>query len=421
MQEKDRENIALFRYGLIAPLLNGQVNSRKDYLAEISSQVHQVPYWGPKEYTPKAIEEWLRIYRKEGFDGLKPKLRSDKGKSRSIPPELQESILELRREKRDLPVSLFYELLTHKAVIRKTDFSYATVYRLLKRHDLAGKQQRSEPKRKRLAYETVNILWQADGTQGPYLKVKGKKRPTFLLAFLDDCSRVVPAARFSFTEKTEDLMKVLEEALLRRGIPKMIYADNAKIYRSDQFHLACASLGITLLHTRPYDAPAKGKIEKFMGTMKMRLFPLLREKEIRDIDELNALFWEWLERDYHRRVHSALNMTPLDKYLSQMSQVKMVEDPQSLKVLFLKREQRKVRHDGTISLHNTLFEVPPVFIGQKIELRYDEELKQVYVFAEGKKIADARPVNLADNARVKRERPVLSFAELKGLLKGDGS
>ena len=73
-------------------------------------------------------------------------------------------------------------------------------------------------------------------TQGPYLKVKGKKRPTFLLAFLDDCSRVVPAARFSFTEKTEDLMKVLEEALLRRGIPKMIYADNAKIYRSDQFH-----------------------------------------------------------------------------------------------------------------------------------------------------------------------------------------
>ena len=99
----------------------------------------------------------------------------------------------------------------------------------------------------------------------------------------------------------------------------MIYADNAKIYRSDQFHLACASLGITLLHTRPYDAPAKGKIEKFMGTMKMRLFPLLREKEIRDIDELNALFWEWLERDYHRRVHSALNMTPLDKYLSQMS------------------------------------------------------------------------------------------------------
>lgn len=129
------------------------------------------------------------------------------------------------------------------------------------------------------------------------------------------------------------------------------------------------------------------------------------------------MFWEWLEKDYHRRVHSALNMTPLDKYLSQMSQVKTVEDPQALKVLFMKREQRKVRHDGTVSLHNTLFEVPPVFIGQKIELRHDGELKKVYVFAEGKKIAQARPVNLADNARVRREKPVLSFAQLKSLLK----
>lgn len=421
MQEKDRENIALFRYGLIAPLLNGQVTSRKDYLAEIASLVHQVPYWGPKEYTPKSIEEWLRIYKREGFDGLKPKLRSDKGKSRSIPPELQESILERRREKLDLPVTLFYELLIRKAVIRKTDFSYATVYRLLKKHDLAGRLQRCEPERKRFAYETVNILWQTDGSQGPYLKVGGKKKATFLLAFLDDCSRVVTAARFSFTEKIEDLMKVLEEALLRRGIPRMIYADNAKIYRSEQFQLACASLGITLLHTRPYDAPAKGKIEKFMGTMKMRLFPLLRGKEIKDIDELNALFWEWLERDYHRRTHSALNMTPLDKYLSQMSQVKLVENPGSLKEFFLRRVQRKVRHDGTISLHNTLFEVPPVFVGQKIELRYDEGLKQVFVFKEGKKIAEAKPVNLADNARAKRERPALSFAELKGLLKGEGN
>lgn len=417
MQEKDRENIALFRYGLIAPLLNGQVASRKDYLAEICSRVHQVPYWGPKEYTPKAVEEWLRFYRKEGFDGLKPKQRSDKGQSRRIPWELQEKILTLRQERQQLPVSMFYELLIEKGVIKKTDFSYSTVHRLLKKHELVGRPTRSEPERKRFAYETVNILWQTDGTQGPYLKVQGKKRPTFFLAFLDDCSRIIPAARFSFTEKTEDLMKVFEEALLRRGLPKMIYADNAKIYRSEQFQLACASLGISLLYTRPYDAPAKGKIEKFMGTMKMRFFPLLRDREIKDIEKLNALFWEWLEKDYHRRLHSALHMTPLDKYLSQMSQVKTVEDPQALKLLFMKREQRKVRHDGTVSLHNTLFEVPPVFIGQKIELRYDEELKKVYVFAEGKKIAEARPVNLADNARVKREKPVLSFAQLKSLLK----
>lgn len=92
--------------------------------------------------------------------------------------------------------------------------------------------------------------------------------------------------------------------------------------------------------------------------------------------------------------------------------VKMVEDPASLKFLFLKRDYRKIRHDGTVSLHNQLFEVPPVYIGQRIELRYDEALKQVFVFTDGKPVAEAKAVNLADNARVKRERPALSFAEL---------
>lgn len=414
MHEKDREKIALFRYGIIAPILNGQVASKRDYLAEICSQTHQVPYRGTREYKPKTIEEWLRIYGKEGFDGLKPKSRSDKGQARSIPAELKGSILELREQRRDLPVSMFYELLVQKGVIKVCDFSYSTVYRLLKKHDLVGKEKRHEPERRRFAHDRVNILWQTDTWHGPYLKDGGKKKPTYLIAFIEDCSRIVPAARFSFTEKTEDLMRVLEEGLLRRGIPKMIFADNGKIYRSDQFQLACAAQGISLLHTRVQDPAAKGKIERLFGTISQRFMPLFRQEKIDSLDELNSFFWQWLEREYHRKEHSALKMSPLDCYLSQMSEVKMVEDPAALKVLFLKREYRKVRHDGTISLKGRLFEVPPLFIGQRIELRHDEALEQVDIYAEGKKIAAAKAVNLADNAHVKRQKPPLSFSELYG-------
>jgi len=98
----------------------------------------------------------------------------------------------------------------------------------------------------------------------------------------------------------------------------------------------------------------------------------------------------------------------------------MIEDPASLKLLFLKRDYRKVRHDGTISLHNRLFEVPPVYIGQRIELRYDEELKRVLVFENGLQTGQAKAVNFADNARIKREKPALSFAQLTDPAKGDG-
>ena len=73
MQEKDREKLHFFRYGLIAPILNGQVESKRDYLAEICSQGSSGPYRGDREYKPKTIEKWLKIYEKEGFDGLKPK------------------------------------------------------------------------------------------------------------------------------------------------------------------------------------------------------------------------------------------------------------------------------------------------------------------------------------------------------------
>ena len=133
---------------------------------------------------------------------------------------------------------------------------------------------------------------------------------------------------------------------------------------------------------------------------------------------MNRFFGEWLEKEYHRKKHSALDMTPLDKYLSQMSRVKMVEDPVSLKVLFLKRDKRAVKHDGTISLQKKLFEVPPEFIGQKVEVRFNDSLSQVYIFQDGVQVAKAKAVNMADNAHVKRERLTLSFTAIDEKHKG---
>lgn len=409
MTEKDRENIALFRYGLIAPILNGQVNSQKDYLAEICSKIHQVPYYGPKEFTPKTLSCWLLDYRREGFDGLKPKRRSDRGQSRKLSRELEEHLLALRKEERVLPVSVFYDQLVDKGEILPKEVSYTTVYRLLKKHGMIGKEAAKSPERKRFAYDTVNTLWQGDMSVGPYLIVDGKKLRTFLFAFIDDCSRVVPFAQFFFSEKFDSLKAVFKEALIRRGIPKIVYVDNGKIYRSDTFHIACASLGIALTHTKPYDAASKGKVERFFGTVKTRFFPLLKLKPASSIDELNQRFWQWLEEDYHRKPHSSLDMTPQDMYLSQVSRIRMLDDPASLDPLFLKREYRKVKHDATISVNSVLYEVPPRFIGQRIEVRFDDD--NVYIYEDGVSAGKAILVNFSDNAHVKRERS-LSFRDM---------
>jgi len=412
MNDNDREQIALFRFGLISPILNGQVKNQKEYLAKITAQVHNVPYYGPREYVPKTIYRWLLDYRRGGFEALKPKKRSDHGKSRKISLELKEKLLNLRKEHPDLSVSLFYDQLVAKGEILPSEVSYSTLYRFFKREGLLNNSPRKEEDRRRFAYDTVNTLWQGDFMVGPYLKINGKKIKTYLFAFIDDCSRIVPYAMFLKTEKFSAVRKVLSESILRRGIPKLLYVDNGKVYRSDMLHFACASLGITLIHTKPYDAPSKGKIERFFLTVRKRFLPLLTENELSSLDILNQKFFKWLEEDYHRKAHSALGMTPLDKYMSQISKVKTIDDPDKLKMIFLKREKRKVKHDGTISVNSKLYEVPPTLIGKQIEVRFDPEtFEEIFIYDDGKCIGKANPVIYADNAHVKRERN-LSFQEM---------
>ncbi len=64
--------------------------------------------------------------------------------------------------------------------------------------------------------------------------------------------------------------------------------------------------------------------------------------------------------------------------------------------------------------------MPPQFIGQQIEVRFDpEKLEQVFIYVEGKEVAKALPVIYSDNARIKREKrqkekeeAALSFQEM---------
>ncbi|UOF88943.1 DDE-type integrase/transposase/recombinase [Fodinisporobacter ferrooxydans] len=413
MDEQNRERVALFRYGIIAPLLNEQVD-RATYLAEVSAKTHEVPYYGSKEFTPKTILAWLRQYRRNGFDALKPQARSDRGQSRSLSGELQLHLVSLRKENQGMPVTVFYDQLVQQGEILPQDVSYTSIYRLLKKEGLLGKGIVRSPERKRFSHDTVNMLWQTDLSDGPYLRTGDKKIKTYLIAVIDDCSRLCTFAQFVPSEKFDGLRTVLKEALLRRGIPKMLYTDNGKIFRSDTLHLACAELGIHLLHTQPYDAASKGKIERLFGTIKTRFYSLLKAKPASSLEELNERFWKWLEEDYHRKPHSSLNgKMPLEVYLSQIDQVRMVDDPAKLDPIFLKRENRTVKHDGTFSLNNQLYEVPERFIGQKIEIRYDEQ--GVHIYEDGKPVARASEVNFHDNAHVKRKRPAISFADMQGM------
>ncbi|WP_040203126.1 DDE-type integrase/transposase/recombinase [Neobacillus jeddahensis] len=411
MDEQTREKIALFRFGLIAPLINEQVKVR-DYLAEMGSRVHLVPYYGERKIAAKTIQEWHLHYRRNGFEALKPKKRSDRGDSRRLSPDERDHILEIRKKSLHMPVSVFYEQLVKDGEISKNEISYSTINRLVKKHNLIGKYLDPGPERKRFAHDRVNVLWQGDLSHGPYVPINGKMKKTFLIAYIDDCSRIIPYAQFFSSEKFDGLRIVTKEAFIRRGKPTTLYADNGKIYRSETLQYACAQLGITVTHTAPFDPKSKGKIERFFKTVQTRFYPLLDKTPAQSLEELNERFWQWLEEEYHRRKHASLNgKTPHEVFHSQLDQVKFLEDISILDTIFLKREQRKVKADGTITLNKQLYEVPPRFIGKSIDIRLDEQ--DVFVYEDGKEVAKLKPVNMTDNAHVKRNRSPFSILESK--------
>ena len=100
----------------------------------------------------------------------------------------------------------------------------------------------------------------ADVMDGPTLKAEGKspaQRTWWLVATLDDHSRLCPHAQFYPHQKLPALLDCLQQSFSRRGLPEALYTDQGKIFTGSQLKLVCANLGIRLLHAKPYAAWSK--------------------------------------------------------------------------------------------------------------------------------------------------------------------
>ena len=404
LDEKAREAIALKRFSLISPVLNGQVKNQKEYFDALSDKPIEIPYLGMRRYTPKTLRGWLYQYLRGGIEALKPGYRSDRGKYRKIDFELSERIKQKKLEHPEMPNKLLYETLIGEGIISPDKVSISTFYRFLKNIPVKSLDKEKEGKTKRFSHEYINELWQTDVMYGPYIKEGKTKRQTYLIAYIDDASRLCTYARFYYTQNFLALRDSFKEAVLRRGIPKMLYTDNGKIYRSTQFEYICASLGTSLIHAEPFSPHSKGKIERFFHTVRMRFLSTIDPTSIKSIDELNMMFFKWLEDDYNRKEHSSIGMSPLDFFMSQISRVNMCGDIDMLNECFLIRVNRKVNKDATLKVENILYETEEKFKGMRLEVRYDPQwLKDntpLLLFHEGKKVGEAYKVNFHDNAKI---------------------
>jgi putative transposase len=182
-----------------------------------------------------------------------------------VPGDIEELLCSLKKEEPRRSVwhiiKVIRSIPEHKNII----FKYRTVSRILKNNGLSGRILKPKKIHKTFEMNTINELWETDISDGLYLAFKGKM--THCFAFLDYYSRLILHAQIYFDEKLPRLEDCLKKAILKRGIPKAIYADNCKIFVSNHLKRICAELGIRLLYHLPYSPQSKGKIERFFLRM----------------------------------------------------------------------------------------------------------------------------------------------------------
>jgi putative transposase len=418
-QEKIRNEIALFKFSLIAPIINGTMTgSIKDYLEGVCAKPYQIPGRGLKELSPNTVRRWLLDYRRHGLDGLKRKPRQDKGFFRHLSHEIAQTIREIKSLNPNKTATAIYHELLANGLLNSKPVSLSTIQRYLKQFDFKSKP---DVERKRFVFECANDCWQTDVLVGPYLLVNGKKKCTFLIAFLDDASRLITGGQFFFEENTSNLLVVLKKAILKRGILKRLFTDNGKIFSSLQLRMICASLGIILSHARPYSPASKGKIERVFRTIRTQFLEALDLAEIKSLDDLNNKFTNYVESTYNLRLHSSLdNLSPLSRYLQDKSYLRFVSAKDNLDEIFLHEAIRKVNNDATIALNKQIFEVPQNLIGQSVTVRFDpEDLSKVYLKAgEPPLMFTVYPVRTVDNSRVIRKQNQKREIDFAGLFGG---
>ncbi|MCI0446071.1 IS481 family transposase, partial [bacterium] len=178
-------------------------------------------------------------------------------------------------------------------------------------------------------------------------------------------------ARWSFTENTVSLELMLKSAISRFGVPQVLYVDNGSAFSTLHLQVACARLGIVLIHSKPYDSPSRGKIERFHRTVRLKFLPGLALKNIDSLDSLNESFDHWLRTDYHRSIHAGIGTTPMDRWDADLANHRVrYLSAEELYFAFYQTFKRKVKNDSTISLNGKLWQVPPAYIGKTIEVRH---------------------------------------------------
>ena len=243
-----QREVALFRHAVIGPLLGRDFDhgELRAALRELASERRRPPgSKSTRRYGVSTIERWYYAYRCDGFEGLLPGRRSDRGRGRSLTDEQRQLLLDIRQEHPRASAPLILRTLVARGVLEPGALSAATLNRFYADHGTPRARRHDQPgerrERRRWAVARPGLLWHADVCHGPKLASSGAAMKVH--AILDDHSRYVVALDVYESEREVDMLDLFGRAVIRHGRPEALYLDNGSTYRGDALAATCLRLG----------------------------------------------------------------------------------------------------------------------------------------------------------------------------------
>lgn len=388
-----RTAVATFRFGVIAPLLVRALGpgERAHILRDLAARLWKTQDGRTIRIHARTLTRWAARYKAQGFSGLLPEERSDRGVGRILPEQIVLRAVALRQEDPERSVLQIIRILELEGRSEPGQIKRTTLGEALCRAGVS----RAEVTRDKQTFQLrespyPNAMWQIDTCHLLHLPdAQGHRRTVYLVACLDDFSRFV-VARLYVADDRPAVADLLKRAITALGKPEMVYSDNGGPYHSDMLATACARLGIAPRHTRPYRPQGRGKVERLFLTVQRQwgreAQALIDAGRLQSIDDCQRFFAAWLHSDYNTRVHSSTKETPEARIGAVHPDHPRVQvDPQVLADAFLWTETRTVTAVGTISIEGHDYEVASELARRKVTVRFDPyDLSRILIEHEGK-------------------------------------
>lgn len=370
--DKEQEKWAIFWCDLLSPLIFGQIDApaTNRFLKSLAQKPVRFPDGRIQKPSLSTLRKKLNRYRKGGFDGLDRQKRCDRGKPRSVGPEVIAKAIELKKEqpyRSPGAINRFLQTMYATTVPR------ATLYRHLKaagatRLKLGAAKQKV---RKRWTRDHTHDLWVGDFEEGPYVIEQNDVVPTCLSAFIDCHSRYVVEARYYFRQNLDVLIDSLIRAWSIHGASLELYLDNAKVYHANGLKAACYRLNTRLLHRPPRDPAPGGLIERFFQTAQHQFEAEVRAGELLTLEQLNRALSAWLSIAYHKDVHSETGQSPEDRYRQGLTVIRQVDMSRVIES-FMQAIGRTVnRTFSDVQVSKRFYRVDPKLRGDRVQVRFD--------------------------------------------------